>query len=60
MRQLTLIEKSTFQLSVGIPIERNEKPIAFHVKSQGNYQKAIGLSFLLVGISTESWKADFL
>ena len=52
-------EKSVFQITVEIPTERNERPIAFNVKPQGYYRKAIGLSFLSVGISTVIWKADF-
>ena len=54
-----ITEKSAFQITVGIPTKRNERPIAFNIKPQGYYRKSIGISFLSVGISTESWKADF-
>ena len=57
--QSGITEKSTFQITVGIPTKRNERSIAFHTKPKGYSRKAIGLSFLSVGILTESLKTDF-
>ena len=53
-----LLPRSAFHFSIGIPILRNERPTAFHVNSSENSRKAVGLSFLWIGIPIEKWKAD--
>ena len=55
---LLLLAKSAFQIWIGIPIKRNERPTAFLELSEEFTWKAVGLSFLRNGIPIEKWKAD--
>ena len=55
---MLLLAKSAFQIWIGIPIQRNERPTAFLEFSEEFTWKAVGLSFLRIGIPIEKWKPD--